>query len=1111
VDIAGWLRNLGLDRYDQAFHENEIDAEILPTLTAEDLKDIGVTVVGHRRKLLNAIEALRSDPSESDKSAVTPPLLGQAERRQLTVLFCDLVASTALSQQLDPEDMRDVIRLYQDTCAGVIARFEGFVAKFMGDGVLAYFGYPHAHEDSAERAVRAGLALTQAVAALTEPGGTPLTARVGIATGVVVVGDLIGMGASEEQSVAGETPNLAARLQALAHPGTVVVAPSTMDLVAGIFETEDLGDCTLKGIADPIRPSRVTGERATESRFEARNTAAHTPFIGREEEIALLLRRWQLARDGEGQVVVLSSEPGFGKSRITQALCETLAGEPHLRLNYQCSPYHTNSALHPIIAQLEFAAGFTAEDVPEQKLQKLEALLAASTNDLETVVPLLAALLSLPTADRHPPLTLSPQEQKAQTRQALAGQLTGLAREQPVLVIFEDVHWVDPTTLELLDLVIQRCQSVRALMIITHRPEFFPAWSGHAHVTTYSLNRLGRKDCAAMVENLAAGKRLPRAVLEQIVAKTDGVPLFVEELTKTVLESGLLVDAGDRYVLEGPLPPMAIPTTLQDSLMARLDRLGRLKEIAQTAAVIGREFDRELVAEVAEWSDADIEIALTQLVEAGLIFPRGAPPSTGYIFKHALVQDAAYGSLLRGRRQSLHGRILEILERSPETVSFEILARHAAEAGDAEKAVDYWWHAAQAATARSAIKEAIAHLQNGLRMLATLPESEENTRLELDMQLALGNASIAVTGWASETTAAAFERARVLSKNRQDPLPRNMITNGRYVILLLRGRLNECLELADDLSAWAEEGTCPPVLSHRCRGVTLFHLGQLDKAREQFETGLLLYDEDRDHGLAHQYGYNPLFSLMGYLCMTLHHLGHLDQARDMHWRFVDRASTYPHIPSRAFGLFQASVLRALDPEISNDRSLLDETVTLCEQYGFPNWHAMAVAHRGMTIARSGALETGLQDIKRGLDEWRSTGATLMVPHFLLMTAEVQALGGEWAKAIDCIIDALDVVPSAGGYIDIPKLLRTRGQIAIASGEGTDEDAASWLTRAIVTAREQNAHLEELRAATSLARLWGDQGKRDEARDLLAPIHDWFTEGFNMQDLKEAGTLLHELR
>ena len=660
-------------------------------------------------------------------------------------------------------------------------------------------------------------------------------------------------------------------------------------------------------------------------------------------------------------------------------------------------------------------------------------------------------------------------------------------------------------------MVVERCQGVRALVIVTHRPEFAPPWSAHAHATTCSLNRLGRRDCAAMVENLAAGKRLPVGVVDLIVAKTDGVPLFVEELTKTVLESGLLVDAGDRYVTEGPLPPMAIPATLRDSLMARLDRLGALKEIAQIAAVIGREFSRDLVARAAELPGADIDNALAHLVESGLVFPRGAPPTASYIFKHALVQDAAYGSLLRGRRQGLHGRILEILERRPETVPLETLARHAAEAGDTEKAVDYWWRAAQAAGARSAIKEAIAHLENGLRLLATLPQGAEHARLELDMQLALGNACIAVTGWTSEATATAFERARVLSDNQQDLQPRNVVTNGRYVISLLRGRLNESLGRADELGVWARDGTCSPVLAHRSRGVTLCHLGRLEEAREELEIGLSLYDEDRDSDLARQYGYNPLFSLMGYLSTTLHLLGHLDQARDLHRRYVDRVQEYPHIPSRAFGLFQASWFHALDPEVSSGGSLLDELITLCEQQGFPNWHALGVAHRGLTFARSGDAETGLAEIERGLDEWRSTGATLMIPHFQWMRTEAKLLQGRWREAIDHISEALDQVPSTGGYLEVPKLLRLRGQVAIASGTDTGVDAAPWLTRAIDTAREQNARLEELRAATSLARLWTDQGKRDEARDLLAPIHGWFTEGLDMRDLKEAKALLDDLR
>ena len=670
---------LGLARYEPAFRENAIDESVLPSLTAEDLKDLGVIMVGHRRKLLDAIASLRTvdvPPAETPPMVLvgggplpTPlPLaptlsspahgggLGRglalegraeigAERRQLTLMFCDLVGSTALSARLDPEDLREVIAAYHRAVTDVVRSVDGFVAKYMGDGVLVYFGYPQAHEDDAERAVRAGLGIIEAVGRL-DAKSVKLQARVGIATGLVVVGDLIGEGSAQEQSVVGETPNLAARLQALAAPDTVVIAASTRRLVGDLFEYRDLGAVEVRGIAGPVPAWQVLRPSVVESRFEALRGSALSPLVGRDEEIDLLLRRWARAKAGDGQVVLISGEPGIGKSRIAAALAERLLPEPHLRLRYFCSPYHQDSALFPFIDQLGRASGFARDDLPASKLEKLEALLALAAPPEEDVA-LLADLMSLPASERHPLPNLSPQRKKDRTLEALLRQLEGLARQRPVVMLFEDAHWIDPASLELLDLTVERVRSLPVLLIVTFRPEFQPPWTGQPQVSMVALNRLDRHDRTALVEQIAGGKALPDEVVAQIVERADGVPLFVEELTKSVLESGLLREEADRYVLDSGLPPFAIPTTLHGSLLARLDRLASVRLVAQIGAAIGREFSYALLRAVSRLPEDELDAALARLVASELVFQRGTPPDAVYIFKHALVQDAAHASLLR--------------------------------------------------------------------------------------------------------------------------------------------------------------------------------------------------------------------------------------------------------------------------------------------------------------------------------------------------------------------------------------------------------------------------------------------------------------------------------
>ncbi|MGY8704923.1 AAA family ATPase [Bradyrhizobium sp. 18BD] len=741
--IADWLDTLGLGQYAQRFAENDVDPCVLRDLTDSDLEKLGVSL-GHRKRMLRAIAEL----AEIGPRPVRTPWTA-AERRQLTVMFADLVGSTALSTRLDAEDLREIIGKYHRCCAEQIEKSGGFVARYMGDGVLAYFGYPRADEDDAERAVCAGLALVTAVAGLEVGPEARLRARVGIATGLVIVGDLIGDGASQEHGVVGETPNLASRLQALAEPDTVIIDGSTRRLVGGLFEYLPLGSMSITGFRDPLPVWRVIGANAVDSRFEALRVA-RTPLLGRDEEIELLMRRWQQIKHGDGSVVLISGEPGIGKSRLAETVLEQLSDDPHIRLRRFCSPHHQDSALFPTISQLERAAGFRRDDTDRQRLDKLEALLAEASADLNEAVPLIADLLSVPIGKGYPPVNLTPQKRKEKTLGVLLAQLDGLAARRPVLMVFEDVHWIDPTSLELLDRIVDRVATLRVLLIITFRPEFTPAWIGRSHVTLMGLSRLPRPQRAEMMMRVTGGKALPPEIAIQIIDRTDGVPLFIEELTKAVIESGMLADAGDRFDARGPVPRLAIPTSLHASLMARLDRLAPVRELAQIGAALGRSFSHELISAVAAMPQQQVDGALAQLVHAELVFQRGTPPDAEYTFKHALVQDAAYSTLLRGRRQQIHARVATTLESDfPEIVAAQpqLMAHHCSEAGFHDKAVGYRLKAGQQAVARSAMTEAVAQLQRGLELLANMPEESRPAQHELDLEIALGRALMAARGY----------------------------------------------------------------------------------------------------------------------------------------------------------------------------------------------------------------------------------------------------------------------------------------------------------------------------------------------------------------------------
>ena len=1117
LDVARWLAEQGLGHHAEAFAENGIAGDVLRELTDADLKELGLNL-GDRKRLLKAIAALaaRSTDARAETAGptATPSVPREAERRQLTVLFCDLVDSTELAARLDPEDLRAVMGAYQAACAEVIGRFDGHVAKFLGDGVLVYFGWPAAHEDDAERAVRAGLQLVETIARLQPHADVRLQARIGIATGQAVVGDLIGEGASREEAVVGETPNLAARLQALAGPGGVAIGQATRRLLGGLFELEDLGPVRLKGFAEPLAAFRVAGEGRAEGRFEAKQTASLTPLVGRDEELALLLRRWRQARDGEGQMVLLSGEPGIGKSRLVRELRARLEDEPHIAILCQCSPHHTTSPLHPVIAQLERAAGFTPRDSPETRLDKLETLLARGAQALHEAVPLIAALLGIPSGERYPALDLAPQRQKQLTLQALLDQLKTLAAGQAVLLAYEDVHWVDPTTQELLGLTIERIQRLPVLCVVTFRPEFSPPWTG-PHVSALPLTRLGRREGAAMVEQVTQDKELPEEVAAQIVAKTDGVPLFIEELTKTVLESDLLQDAGDHYELIGPLPPLAIPATLHDSLLARLDRLAPVREIAQIGATIGREFSHALLAGVADRSEAELEAALDQLVQSELIFRHGTPPEATYSFKHALVQDAAHGTLLKSRRQQLHARIAEVLETQfPQTAETqpEILAYHCKQAGLSEKAVAYWYQAGRQAMARSAMVEAAAQLTQALELLAGLPGGPDRDHKELDLQIALGAALIATRGWAAPEVERACARARELCAG-EDQIPQLLAAlyglflhhlhwSSKHVALQIARELLQLAEREQDLGA--------QVVGHRCLAVSLLYNGQLLPALRHFEQTLELHDPAYRAAPVYWIGPDTRVACLIFTALIFLFRGYPQQAIARSREALAAAYELGH----AFTTGQALYLTCWFHQVLREPRVVEARSTtlmkLATDHGLSAWAAHGAVVHGWAVGEGGAAETGIAELRQGLAAIEAMGVQQHTPGFLGLLAGLHLGTKNFGEALAALDEALARVDRLEERWFEADLLRLKGEALLGCSPDCVAEAEVCYQQGLTVARHQGARLWELRAATSLARLWAEQGKRHKAHDLLAPVYGWFTEGFETADLKDAKALLDEL-
>jgi tetratricopeptide (TPR) repeat protein len=934
-----------------------------------------------------------------------------------------------------------------------------------------------------------------------------LQVRVGIATGLVVVGDLIGSGEAQERGIVGETPNLAARLQALAEPDTVVIDRNTHRLLGYLFEYRSLGPLHIKGFTDPLVIRQVTRVSAVDSRFEALRTTT-TPLVGRDEEIELLMRRWR-QRGNDGSVVLISGEPGIGKSRIVQSVLERIQSEQHVRLRYFCSPHHQDTALYPLIRQLERTVKFRREDTPEQRLGKLEAVLALATNDLDEVVPLAAEMLSVQTGGRYSPLTLSPQQKKRRLLGALLAQIEGLAAQRPVLIVFEDVQWIDASSRNLLDMLVERVTALRVLLIVTFRSEFMPPWVGRPHVTFLSLSRLPTKQRAEMILQVTGGKALPKEIVGQLIDRTDGVPLFIEELTKSVVESGVLVDTGDRYTVTGLVTQLAIPPSLHASLLARLDRLAPIREVAQISAALGRSFSHELISAIAPMPQPQLDEVLAQFVNTELIFQSGSPPDAEYTFRHALVQDAAYDTLLRSRRQQLHGRIAAILEeRFPEIIESQpdVLARHCAEAGLIEKAVGYWLKAGQQAMGRSALTEAVAQVRKGLDSLATVPNGPWHQQQELGLQIALATALAGTKGYSAPDVGETIAKARALAEQIDRPEHLVPLLWGQWLFHCARSEHKLALLLAEHIEriGRVRNDVRAKLRGRAMRGETYLLLGEFVTARELLE---------QCHGLGdpkHRGGgglVDPFPAMLARLATATTFLGYLDQGRARIKEALSEARQLKHAPTLAVVLQFANSVDSMtsSPEL---QQCSGELMALSIEHGFPLFLGWATVHRGRSLTALGRAQEGHSQLKEGLSMVRTTGTVVGTPGILILLAAVCATIDRPIEGLNYLAEAAEIIETTEERVSEAALHRVRGELLDATGNQTAAEQSYH--QALAVARRQSAKVWELRAATSLARFWRDQGKRTEAGDLLAPIYGWFTEGLDTPVLQDAKAHLDEL-
>ena len=1040
-------------------------------------------------------------------------------RRQLTVMFCDLVGSTELSTRLDPEDLQEIIHGVQESCAEVVGSFGGHIAQYLGDGILVYFGYPQAHENDAERAILSGLGIIEALAGLKSERdkGIKPSVRIGIATGLVVVGERIGEGAQRETTGIGETPNIAARLQAVAEPNTIVIGAATHEIVKTAFTCEDLGALELKGVAEPMRSWRVTGVTKAEEAVDENTTVDGFELFGRDEEVGLLERRWGQSMDGHGQAVLISGQAGIGKSTLAETLGRRIKKEGFACTTFRFSPYYTNSALYPVIEHIKRLSQWEAGDAPYTYLAKLERMLANYDWDTKEVVPLFAALLSLELpAGRYPPLNLTPQEQKQRTLDVLVAWTLEEAERQPIFQLWDDLHWADPTTLELLGLLMDHAATASILIVLTFRQAFIPPWSTRSHMTPITLSRLEESDIEAIVRQLAGGKALPTEVVQHIVDKSDGVPLYAEELTKAILGSGLLQEETDRYDLTGPLSSVKIPATLQESLSARLDRLPKLREVAQLGAVLGREFDYDMLRAIAPMDDSRLEDGLKKLVDAELLYQRGLPPRAKYIFKHALIQDAAYQSLLKRTREQCHRQVADILEtRFPDAVKNqpELLAHHHTAANSPKTAVEYWLKAGQKAVSRFADREAVGHLEKGLSVLFALPDTPERAGLELTLQTSLGPALMATKGYAAPAVGEAYLRARELCQELKDITHLFPVLWGLWMYRMVRAEHEAASELTKQILSVAQmTGDSDLALeADFAAGLSTFYSGDLLSAREHLEKAIDAYDPEQHKGLGSTYGgLDPCVCCLAYLAWTLWLLGYPDQALKRADEAQPLAKQVANLYTQARSLYWDSLVRQFTGQWEVLRERIHVAIKMATEHGFSLVLGVGPIMRGWALVEEGKTEEGIKDINQGLERYRSTGAGFQLPHLLTSLIEAHKKAGQASEGLIVLAEALTLVETTGERYYESELQRLNGELLLLQSPGDTVEAEACFQSALEIARQQRAKSLELRTAMSLARLWQRQGKAGDASQLLGDVLAWFTEGFETADLRDAQALCNEL-
>ena len=1111
--VRHWLAGLGLEQYAENFESHAIDLDVLPALTDAELDQLGVRLLGHRLKLARAIAALRSPATAGAAPPVAQPAVPGTglERRQLTVMFCDLVGSTALSQELDPEDLRLLMQRYQRICGTAVERHAGLVAQYLGDGIMVYFGWPRAHEDDAARALQTALDIVDAVKAIS--AARPLRVRIGIATGPVVVGETGGGDATLPKTAIGETPNVAARVQALAEPDQILVAATTRRLVADAFECEDRGDHVLKGISQPLRIWRVLGVGRADGRFAAAHGARLTPLVNRDVEISMLLNRWARARQGDGQAVLLVGEPGIGKSRVTAELCAH-AGDGSVLIRAQCSDLHRNSAFYPVIAYLQRSAGLERNDTPAVKLDKIEALINRNGAPLGEIAPFLAALLSLP-LDRYPALQTSPQKQKRDIIDALVALTIVSSRQSPVLLVFEDLHWMDPTTLEVLDALMTAIASAKVLLVMTTRHGLGDRWHQHAHLSTQLLTGLNRGHSLKLAVAVAIKHGLPQQVLARIVDRTDGVPLFLEEVTRTLLESGALLVGSHATLPQAKLDAIEIPATLKDSLTARLDQLGPAKRCAQFGAVLGRQFRHDAVLALSGLPELQFREHMAQLAGAGLVTVTGETTGAVYTFHHALVQDAAYETLLKSDRRALHARAGETLsELLPELAEAEpeVLARHYTAGEMHDKAVPLWLKAGQRAWLRSAAQEAIAHLSAGLALIHHLPEGPARDTMELRLQAALGVVYFAAVSYAAPQARDAFERATVLCEHVPDAALKVPVLYGVGAFQTMKGDIRSGHEAFGKLLVEAEAAAQPRLRLYTHAVLTWSHFNCGD-----FATSVRAADETaRLYAAGAVAGprlgaADPKIISECFRAASLWSLGHVDQARAASDGVLAHARALADPYSLAYALNYAALVV---PELCGEHALVleraEEGIHLAHELGYPFLEAFGRLWRAWVRGQSGDPEQALADLNEGVARFEALGVGYHHAQLLARRARLLVRCGQTGAAQLEVAAALAQIESSGEHSIEADVYLAEAEVLRSAGGEQRRLAETAYRLAIDVARRQGARSWELRAATELARLWAADGQRADALELLAPVHGAFTEGRDTVDHRQAAALLATL-